>query len=42
MVDVEVKGISRMKFDCSLDSNVFYGCCLHFRESLGRSDAKFP
>ena len=37
MVDVGVKGISRMQFNCSLALNVFL-----IRESFGRSNAKFP
>ena len=42
MVDVGIKGISRMKFDCSLDSNVFFmEVASIFRESLGRSNTNF-
>ena len=34
MVDVGIKGISRMKFDCSLDSNVFFMGVASISESL--------
>ena len=34
MVDVGMKGISRMKFDCSLDSNVFFMGVASISESL--------
>ena len=34
MVDVGMKGISRTKFDCSLDSNVFFMCFASIFECL--------
>ena len=34
MVDVGIKGISRMKFDCRLDSNVFFMGVASISESL--------
>ena len=34
MVDVGIKGFSRMKYDCSLDSNVFFMGVASISESL--------
>ena len=34
MVDVEVKGISRIRFDCSLYANIFFMGVAFISESL--------
>ena len=41
MVDVRMKGVSRMKFDRSLGSKYFLLVLPSFQESLGRSNATF-